>query len=163
MKLKLAVFLLASILCLGLASCSSPAFQNQDQGWVLMRYATYEEKGLASIEAVDLGEEVEVVQEVFDGSLDGMKAEILKSITSDDLPSPSGAYKGADFTWEYYILETQIPDLGPFDITLMLGFTTDDIKSYFVALVTLPEIYKENEQKYQSVFLHTMYAFSPIN
>ena len=163
MKLKLTVFLLASILCAGLVSCSSPAFQNQDQGWVLMRYVNDEEKGFAGIEAVDLGDEVEVVQEVFDGSLDVMKAEILKSITLGDLPSPSGTFKGADFTWEYYILETQTPDLGPVDVTLMLGLSTDEIKSYFVALVTLPEIYKENEQKYQSVFQHTMYAFSPIN
>jgi hypothetical protein len=163
MKLKLTVFLLVSILCAGLVSCSSPAYQNQDQGWVLMRYVTDKDKGLAGIEAVDLGEEVEVVQEVFDGSLDVMKAEILKSITSGDLSSPNGTYEGADFTWDYYILETQIPDLGPFDVTLLLGLTTDNVKSYFAALVTLPDSYQENTQKYQSIFLHTLYAFSPIN
>ena len=164
MRLNHTVFLLASILCIGLASCSNPAFQNQDPGWVLMRYATFEEKGVSGIEAVDLGEEIEVVQEVFDGSLDGMKAEILKSITTGDLSSPAGTYKGADFTWEYYILETQIPDLGPFDVTLMLGLSTDDVKSYFVALVTLPESYEEFEKRlYDKEWGHHFHNYFAVN
>ncbi len=127
-----------------------------------MRYATNQENGVSGVEPVDLGEEVELVQEVFPGSLDELKATILESTNSKELPATTGIYRGSDLTWELYIGETQIPELGPFTVTLLMGIAADDTASYFVGLVTLPEKYEENADKFQSVFYHTLYAFSPI-
>ena len=149
--------------CLILVGCSSAPFQNQDPGWVLMRYATNEEKGFFTLEPVDLGEEAEIVQDVFPGSMDEMRTEILKAITSEELPEPAGTYQGSTLTWEWYQEETQIPDLGPFDVTLLIGLAADDSSSYFVALVTLPELYEQESEKLSSVFFHTLYAFSPLD
>ena len=96
--------------CLVLAACSSTPFQDQDPGWVLMRYATNEEKGIFTLEPVDIGEEAEIVQDVFPGTMDEMRTEILKSITSEELPESGGTYQGSTLTWEWYQEETQIPE-----------------------------------------------------
>ena len=127
-----------------------------------MRYATNQEKGISGVEPVDLGEDVQLVQDVFPGSLEELKAEILKSTIPEELPVDTGTYQGSKLTWEVSIGETQIPDLGPFTVTALLGIAADETASYFVVLVTLPERYEENADKYQSVFYHTLYAFSPI-
>ena len=162
MNLKHAGLYLPILLCLGIVSCSSAPFQNDDQGWVLMNYITHQEKGVTGVEPVDLGEDVEMVQEVFPGSLEELKATILESTNSEELPAPSGTYRGSSLTWELYMGETQIPELGPFTVTLLMGIATDDAGSYYVVLVTLPERYEEDADKFQSVFYQTLYAFSPI-
>lgn len=102
------------------------------------------------------------MQEIFPGSLEALKATILESTNSEELPVPTGTYRGSDLTWELYVGETQIPELGPFTVTLLMGIAADNAASYFVALVTLPEHYEGNANKFQSVFYHALYAFSPI-
>jgi len=103
-----------------------------------------------------------LVQEVFPGSLEELKAATIESTNSEELPASTGTYRGSSLTWELYMGEIQIPDLGPFTVTILLGIAADDAASYFVGLVTLPERYEENADKFQSVFYHTLYAFSPI-
>jgi len=149
-------------LCLGLISCTSSTFQNESQGWVLMRYYTSEEKGISGIEPVDLGEDVQLVQEAFPGSLEELRAAALESIDLQGFPESMGTYQGAALTWDLYSFEAQIADLGPFTVSLDMAIAEGDTVSYFVALVSLPENYEENADKYQSVFYHTLYAFSPI-
>jgi len=162
MKLMHAGILLLLVFCLGLSSCSTLSHQNEDQGWVLMRYTTNQDKGIIGVEPVDLGDDVKLVQEVFPGTLEELKIETQKTISSGELPAPAGIFQGPDLTWELYTGETEIPDVGPFTVTLLLGIAADDKASYFVGLVTLPDSYKEHADKFQSVFYHTLYAYSPI-
>lgn len=161
-KLKPGGILLLLIFCLGLSSCSTASFQIEDQGWVLMRYTTNKDKGISGVEPVDLGEDVQLVQEVFPGALEEVKAEIQKSIKSGELPAPDGTFQGSNLTWELYSGETEIPDIGPFTVAILMGIAADDKASYFVGLVTLPDSYEEHADKFQSVFYHTLYAFAPI-
>jgi hypothetical protein len=161
MKFKYAGFLLI-VFCLGLISCSSAPVQNQDQGWVLMNYVTSAEKGISGVEPVDLGEDVIVVQEAFPGTLDELKAEIRKDLISGEMPESRGTYRGSVLTWELYEGEAEIPDIGPFTIHLLMGIAAADETSYFVALVALPDSFAENSARFESVFYHTLYGFSPI-
>ncbi len=148
--------------CLGLISCTSSTFQTDSQGWVLMRYYISEEKGLRGIEPIDLGEDVQLVQEVFPGSIKELREAALESIDIEELPESIGTYQGAALTWELYSFDAQIKELGPFTVSLDVAMAEDDSASYFVGLVTLPEKYEENADKFQAVFYHTLYAFSPI-
>jgi hypothetical protein len=162
MKLKRSGILLLLVFCLGLSSCSTASYLNEDQGWILMRYTTNQDKGISGVEPVDLGEDVLLVQEVFPGTLEELKIETQKSISSGELPAPAGTFLGSGLTWELYTGETEIPDIGPFTVAVLLGIAADDKASYFVGLVTLPDSYEEHADKFQSVFYHTLYAYSPI-
>ena len=117
--------------------------------------------GISGVEPVDLGEDVELVQEVFPGSLEELKAEILKSTIPEGLPAYTGTYQGSKLTWEVSIGETQIPDLGPFTVTALLGIAADETASYFVLLVTLPERYEEDADKFQSAFFKKLKSIKP--
>lgn len=149
-------------LCLGLISCTTSTYQKDSQGWVLMRYYTSEEKGFSGIEPVDLGEDVELVQEVFPGSIEELREAALESTDLQELPESTGTYQGTALTWDLYSFEAQIEELGPFPVSLDVAMAEGDSASYFVGLVSLPENNEENADKYQSVFYHTIYALSPL-
>jgi hypothetical protein len=159
---KPAIVWLPFVLCLGLISCSNSNLQNENQGWVLLRYYTNEEKGISGVEPVDLGENIVLAQEIFPGSLEDLKKATLESTTLEELPESTGTFRGSTLNWELYNFDTQIPDLGPFTISVKLGLAADESASYFVGMAALPEYFHENTNKLQSVFSHTLYAFSPI-
>lgn len=127
-----------------------------------MRSYTNTEKGLRGVEAVDLGEDVEVVQEVFPGSIEELRDAALESMNLEEFPESTGTYRGKSLTWNLFSFDAQIEDLGPFTVSINMAVAEGDSESYFVALVALPEGYEENAEKYDSVFYHTIYAFSPI-
>ena len=126
MKLKRSGILLLLVFCLGLSSCSTASYLNEDQGWVFMRYTTNQDKGISGVEPVDLGEDVLLVQEVFPGTLEELKIETQKSISSGELPAPAGTFLGSGLTWELYTGETEIPDIGPLTVAVLLGIAADD-------------------------------------
>ena len=147
---------------LGLISCTPSTFQKDSQGWVLMRNYTDEEKGLSGIKPVDFGDVVVLVQEVFPGSIEELREAALDSIDLEELPESIGTYRGAALSWDLYSFEAQIQELGPSTVSLNVAMAEGDSVSYFVGFVSLPENYEENAEKYQSVFYHSIYAFSPI-
>ena len=116
MNLQTLIRWIPFILCLGLISGTSSTFQKDSQGWVLMRYYISEEKGLSGIEPIDLGEDVELIQEVFLGSLEELTAVVLESIDLEELPESIGTYRGAALSWDLYSFESQIKELGPMTI-----------------------------------------------
>ena len=148
------------LLVLGLISCTT-SLDKDSQGWVLMRYYTNQEKGLSGIEAVDLGENAQLVQEAFPGSRAEMVSATLESTILDEFPESTGSYQGAALSWDLYSFDTEIPELGPFEVHIDIALTGDDSQGYYVALVALPEDYEEFSEKYRSVFLHTIYSLSP--
>ena len=81
-----------------------------------MRYYTNEEKGFSGIEPFELGDYVELIQEVFLGSLEELTAVVLESIDLEDLPESIGTYRGAALSWDLYSSESQIKELGPMTI-----------------------------------------------
>jgi hypothetical protein len=109
-----------------------------------------------------LGDNVELVQEVFPGSLEELATAALDSIDLEEFPESIGTSRGPTLSWELYSFDAQIKELGTFPVSLDLAMAEGDSASYFVGLVTLPEEYDYNPNKYQSVFYHTIYAFSPI-
>ena len=127
-----------------------------------MRYNTNEEKGSSGIEPVDLGDDVELVQEVFPGSLDKLTAAVLDPIDLEELPESIGTYRGAALNWDLYSFEAQIKELAPITVSVNMAMAEGDSASYFVGLVSLPENNEENADKYQSVFYYTLYALAPI-
>ncbi len=149
------------LLVLGLISCTT-SLDKDSQGWVLMRYYTNQEKGLSGVEAVDLGENAQLVQEAFPGSRAEMVSATLESTILDEFPESTGSYQGAALSWDLYSFDTEIPELGPFTVHLDLALAEGDTRSYFVALVTLPEEYEKFPEKYRSIFLHSIYSLSPI-
>lgn len=127
-----------------------------------MRYYKSEERGFSGLEPIDLGEQAQLVQDVFPGSIEELREAALESIGIEELPESIGTYQGAALTWELYSFEAQIKELGPFTVSLDLAMAEDDTESYFVGLVSLPEKYEEDTDKYQAVFYHAIYSFSPI-
>jgi hypothetical protein len=127
-----------------------------------MRYYTSQEKGINGIEPFDLGDDVQLVQEAFPGSLEELRVAVLESTDLQEFPESTGTYQGAALTWDLYSFEAQITELGSFTVSLDVAIAESDTASYFVGLLSLPENYEENADKYQSVFYHTLYAFSPI-
>ena len=126
-----------------------------------MNYVTNEETGVSGVEPVNLGEDVLIIQDAFPGTLEALIAEIKKDIASGELPEATGTYQRSGLIWQVYKGETQITDIGPINVLLLMGLASDDEASYFVALVALPDSYGENSAKFDSVFYHTLYAFSP--
>lgn len=162
MNLRVFVRWTPLILCLGLISCGTPAFQQDDQGWVLVRYYTNEEKGISGVEPIDLGEEATIVQEFFPGSVEELGEAALESMDIEEFPESIGTYQGRSLTWSLYSFEAQIYDVGPFNVSVDMAVAESGANSYFVGLVVLPESYEENKEKYQATFFHTLYAFSPL-
>ena len=149
-------------MCLGLISCTPSSFQKDSQGWVLMRFNTSDGRGFNGIEPVELGEDVELVQEVFPGSLEELTTGVMDSIDLEELPESIGTYRGAALSWDMYSFEAQSMELGPMTVSINLAMADGDSASYFVGLATSPEKFEENADKYQSVLYHTIYTFSPI-
>jgi hypothetical protein len=122
-----------------------------------------EEKGISGVEPVGLGEDVELIQEVFPGSIEELRVAALESMDIDEFPESTGTYQGKSLSWTLYSFEAQINDLGPFNVSLNLAVAEGETNSYFVGLLTLPEKYEENAEKFESTFYHTLYALTPID
>jgi hypothetical protein len=156
------LFWLILVISLVLGSCSSAGFNHVDQGWVLVNYYNNPEKGIRGVVPVDLGEEIIVAQEVFPGEFEDLKTATLETTDLEELPPSTGIYQGSALKWQLYQFETQIADVGPFTVSVILGLATDDSASYFVGLVTLPEIFESETEKILSIFYHTLYAYTPL-
>lgn len=149
------------VLCLDLISCTASNYQADSQGWVMMNYYTNQEKGISGLQPLELGENVEIIQEVFPGSIQELREAALEQMNIEEFPESIGKYHGRALSWDLYSFEAQIRELGPFDLAVNLAVAEGDSVSYFVALVALPEDYEANTEKYEAVFYHTLYAFSP--
>lgn len=163
MNFRVPNLLLPALLCTGLIACSTSSLDPDSQGWVLLRYYTDTDKGISGVEPVELGEEFALVQEVFPGTLEEMESAVLASTSLKELPPAISTYQGGDLTWDVYRFDTQIADVGPFTVSVMLGLAAGESEGYFVGLVSLPETYTSESGKILSVFYHTLYAFSPLN
>jgi hypothetical protein len=148
--------------CLGLISCTASTYQTESRGWVMMNYYTDQEKGIRGLQPLELGENVDVVQEVFPGSIEELQEEVLKQINIEQFPASIGKYHGKALSWDLYSFEGQLQDVGPFDVAVNLAVAEGDSVSYFVVMLALPEDYGANTEKYESVFYHSLYAFSPL-
>jgi hypothetical protein len=126
-----------------------------------MRFNTSEERGFSGIEPAELGEDVDLSQEVFPGSLEELTTIVMVSIDLEEFPASIGTYRGAALSWDLYSFEAQIIELGPMKVSINLAMAEGDSASYFVGLATSPEKFEENADKYQSVLYHTIYTFSP--
>ena len=91
-----------------------------------MRYAANQEKGFSGVEPFELGEDVVVVQDIYPGTIDELKAEILRSTVAEELPESIGTYQGSDLTWELHVGETRIPELGSSTVSILLGLASDE-------------------------------------
>lgn len=149
-------------LCLGLISCTTSTYPTDSQGWVMMNYFTDQENGISGLHPLELGETVEVVQEVFPGSIRELEEAALEQMNIVEFPESFGKYHGRALSWNLYSFEAQIQEVGPFDLAINMAVAEGDSTSYFVALVALPEDYETNTEKYEAVFYHTLYAFSPL-
>lgn len=163
MNLRVPNLLFSALFCTGLIACTTSSLDPDSQGWVLLRYYTDEGKGISGVEPVELGDEIALVQEVFPGTLEEMESAVLASTNLEELPLAMDTYHGGELVWDVYRFDTQIADVGPFTVSVMLGLATGESESYFVGLVTLPEIYTSERGKILSIFYHTLYAFSPLN
>lgn len=147
-------------LFLGLVSCTT-SLQEDGQGWFLMRNYTDKEKGLRGLEPLDWGENAVIIQESFPGTVDELSQALFDETSLEEYPQSTGTYKGAALTWDLYSFETQIQDLGLETVRVELAIAEGDANFYFVAMVTLPEEYTKHEDKFRSVYLHTLYALTP--
>lgn len=163
MKFHSIAKLVPLLLCLGLISCTASTYQTDSQGWVLMNYFTDQEKEISGLQPLELGENVELVQDVFPGSIQELEEAVLQQIDIEQFPASVGKYRGRTLSWDLYSFEGQLREEGPFDIAVNLAVAEGDSVSYFVALLALPEDYEANTEKYQAVFYHTLYAFSPLD
>jgi hypothetical protein len=103
-----------------------------------------------------------LVQQAAPVPLDELIDALLASTTLEQLPEPTGNYKGSAFTWDLYAAETQIQDVGPVTVRLDLALAEGDSASYFVGMATLPEDYEANTALLQTVFTHAVYSLAPM-
>jgi hypothetical protein len=104
-----------------------------------------------------------LVQQAAPVPLDELIDALLASTTLEQLPEPTGSYKGSAFTWALYAVETQIKDIGPVTVRLHLALAEGDSASYFVGMATLPEDYEANTALLQTVFTHALYSLAPLD
>jgi len=105
---------------------------------------------------------VVLVQQAAPVPLDELMDVVLASTTLDQLPEPTGSYKGTAFTWDLYAVETQLKDLGPVTVRLDLALAEDGSASYLIAMVTLPEDYEANTALLETVYTHALYSLAPL-
>ncbi len=106
---------------------------------------------------------VVLVQQSAPVPLDELIDAVLASTALQQLPEPTGSYKGTAFTWDLYAGQTQIKDLGPVTVRLDVALAEGDSASYLVAMVTLPEDYEANTALLQTVFTHAVYSLAPLD
>ena len=106
---------------------------------------------------------VVLVQQAAPVPLDELIDALLASTTLEQLPEPTGSYKGSAFIWDLYTAETQIKDVGPVTVRLDLALAGSDSASYFVGMATLPEDYEANTALLQTVFTHALYSLAPLD
>jgi hypothetical protein len=145
---------------LGLVSCTT-SLQEDSLGWFMMRKYADEEKGISGFEPLGWGENAVIIQESFSGTYDELTQALFDETSLEEYPQSTGTYKGVALNWNLYSFKTQIQDLGSETVQVELAIAEGESKFYFVALVTLPEEFTKNEDKFRSVFLHTIYALSP--
>jgi hypothetical protein len=127
-----------------------------------MRYYVNEDSGIRGVQPLDLGENAEIIQDSFPGTLDELQLTVMEQTNLDSFPEAIDSYKGANFNWDLYSFDAQIEEAGPQPIKVDFALTEGESRLYFVALLALPEEYEQNAEKYRSVFLHTIYALSPL-
>jgi hypothetical protein len=118
-----------------------------------------------SVECADLisgRAQVLIVQQAAPVPLDELIEALLSELTLEQLPEPTGSYRGSAFDWDLYAMETQIKDVGPVTVRLDLALAEGDSASYFVGMATLPEDYEANTALLQTVFTHAVYSLAPM-
>jgi hypothetical protein len=150
------------VLILGLVSCTT-SFQNDSQGLVMMRNYINEESSIRGVQPLDMGENAEIIQDSFPGTLDELLLIVMEQTNLDSFPEAIGSYKGGNFKWDLYSFDAQIEDAGPQPLKVDFALAEGESRFYFVALVAIPEDYEQNAEKYRTVFLHTIYALSPLD
>jgi hypothetical protein len=106
---------------------------------------------------------VYLVLQVFPGAIDELIPVLLDELSLERLVEPVGSYEGRALTWDLYTFECQLPDVGPETFRVDLALAEGDEGSYLVALVTLPDAYDAHAALYDTVFIHTVYAFAPLD
>ena len=104
-----------------------------------------------------------LVQQAAPVPLDELVDALLPQLTLEQLPEPTGSYRGSAFDWDLYAMETQIKDIGPVTVRLDLALAGSDSASYFVGMATLPEDYEANTALLQTVFTHAVYSLAPLD
>ena len=85
-------------------------------------------------------------------------------------PTPAGTVNGAAFTWTWYEFRTQLRNLGegwgPLDpataARVDCAIAAGNAKTYLVSLITLPADHEANRAMYESLFVHAVYALTPL-
>jgi hypothetical protein len=103
-----------------------------------------------------------MVQQSLPASRDELIALLLDQVDLEQLPEPSGDYKGTAFAWDLYAFEAQIVDVGSEILRVDLALAEGDSASYLVALVTVPDVYDANAALFDTVFTHAVYALAPL-
>jgi hypothetical protein len=119
-----------------------------------------------SVECADLisgRAQVLLVQQAAPVPLDELVEALLSELTLEQLPEPTGSYRGSAFDWDLYAMETQIKDVGPVTVRLDLALAETDSASYIVGMATLPEDYEANMALLQTVFTHAVYSLAPLD
>jgi hypothetical protein len=104
-----------------------------------------------------------LVLQVFPGAMDELIPVLLDELSLERFVEPVGSYEGRALTWDLCTFEHQFPDLGPETFRVNLALAEGDERSYLVALATLPDVYDAHAALYDTVFVHTVYAFAPLD
>ncbi len=104
---------------------------------------------------------LEIVQQPYPGPKPELISMALAQLSIEELPAATGSTKGAAFTWDLYQFEAQLLELGPTTLHLDLALAEDDERSYFVAMVTLPDEYDAHPVPFDIIFQHAVYSLSP--
>ncbi|MFN2291260.1 MAG: hypothetical protein ACK2UC_08735 [Anaerolineae bacterium] len=175
MKRRLFCGILATIL-LGLTGCagSLPAgdsgsialvpFFDRDLGIGGVVPVTCSESAPGNFECPSLaadGGMAVIVQQAYPGPRDELVDLVLSQVSLEQLPEAGGHYRGRAFNWDLYSLEVQVKDAGPDAMHVELALAEGDATSYFVALVTPPEVYEAHPALFETVFGHAVYGLVP--
>jgi hypothetical protein len=145
-------------------ACAAPLPEGESGSVAMIPFASeeYGIRGNAPLEG--WSDRAVLIQESFPGTMDEFVAVLVEKTDLVQLPRSTGAYKGAYLAWDLYTFGTQIVDAGPgvFKVDLALAQGKGEAKYYMVLLVAQSMGYVANEEKYETVFEHALYAFEPL-
>jgi hypothetical protein len=103
-----------------------------------------------------------LAQMSFPGTMDELVTEITADTDLIALPRSIGTYRGSAFTWDLFKFNTQIKDQGSAIYRVELALAQSESAIYLVYLVTQPTDYAANTALYKTVYIHALYALTPI-
>lgn len=93
-------------------------------------------------------------------SLDEAKSFAASELGLEQLPPSAGTYSSSGFTWDLYEFESMMS--GVMDMKLHLALASNEGGAYGVLVGALEQDYVNEAPLHETVFIHVVHGFSPL-